>query len=306
MATQEVLPTGFHLSEVEQKAYELLARKRERINLDDFADLYDKKLIEEDEKEVMRLERKYDRENTPAEKELKKLAELFEVLFGKLVELEDWLGDDVFIIETSKFDDYKNGVDMVAEFLRDGLSTQLGLAVDITFSREALTEKIGRIAREIKEGKLPGIKYFISGNGDRGEKNNIPRVIIGTDRKTLGELAELVLDLNYLRKRKATQNTPQLSERIKETQRKLQNHPLQIELLAQIGLQLETFSKYASQIGRMDIAQKYKNILPIIIRIRDGKKNIELSPETKTRETSMLHEIEGSLDSIFPSTISID
>ncbi len=300
MSTQET-PSKFRLTEVEQKAYETLALKRERINLDSFANLYDKSQIEAAKQEVLRLERAYERENTPTEKELKKLAELFEVIFGKLVELENWFGENVFIIETSKFDDYTSGIDMVAEFLSEGLSTQLGLAVDITFSNEALSEKIGKIVKEIREGKLPRIKFFISGSGDRGEKNNIPRVVIGTDRRTLDQLAEFVLDLNYLRKRKGAQNVPQLSERIKEIHKKLQNHPLQIELLAQIELQLETFSKYAAQIGRMDIAQKYKSVLSIIIKIRDGKKDIELSPETKTREISMFYGIERSLNLALPS-----
>lgn len=304
------IPPKFHPSEVEQKAYELLAKKRERIDLDSFADLYDKNQIEADKKEVVRLERIYERENTPTEKELKKLAELFEVLFGKLIELENWFGENVFIIETSKFDDYTSGVDMIAEFLSEGLSTQLGLAVDITFSSTALSKKIGKIAEEIREGKLPRIKYFVSGSGDRGEKNNIPRVVIGTDRKTLNQLTELWLDLLYLRKRKQAliegAASSQLTRRIKEVKEKLQNHPLQIELLAQIEGQLERFSKYAAQIGKMDISVKYDSVLSIIRKIRNSKKDIEKRPETQSREMRMYRDIEISLNINLPSTIPTD
>ncbi len=309
MPAPETTPK-FNLSEVEQKAYELLAKERERINLDSFSDLYDRNQIEADKKEVVRLERIYERENTPTEKELKKLAELFEVLFGKLVELENWFGENVFIIETSKLDDYTNGVDMIAEFLSEGLSTQLGLAVDVTFSSAVLSKKIGKIAEEIREGKLPRIKYFISGSGDRGEKNNIPRVVIGTDRKTLDQLAELWLDLLYLRKRKQAPikegGSSQLTQRIREVKEKLENHPLQIELLAQIEGQLERFSKYAAQIGKMDISTKYDSVLSIIRKIRNSKKDIEERPETLLREMRMYRDIETALNMNLPSTIPTD
>jgi hypothetical protein len=305
MPLQET-PPEFKLSEVEQKAYELLAKKRERIDLDSFSDLYDRGQIEKDKEEVERLERIYETQNTPTDKELKKMAELFEVLFGRLVELEDWFGENVFVIETSKIDDYKSGVDMVAEFLSDGLSTQLGLAVDITFSSKMLVQKIAKIAEEIKMGKLPRIKYFVSGSGDRGEKNNIPRVILGTDRKTLSQLAELWLDLTFLQKRKATQNTPQITERIRAIRNELQNHPIQIELLAQIEEQLERFSKFALLNNRSEISSRYSGVLPIIRKIRKSKKDLEENPETKTREMKMYRDIETSLNIAMPSTISAD
>ena len=299
----------FTLSEVEQKAYELLAKRRNRINLDSFADLYDKAGIERDKREVERLEKIYEAKNTATEKELKKLAELFEVLFGSLVELENWLGENVFVTETSKFDDYTSGIDMVAEFLSEGLSTQLGLAVDITFSSNALKQKITKIRDEIKNGKLPRIKYFISGKGsdkDRREMNNIPRVILGTDRKTLNQLAELVLDLNYLKKRQETQSTPQVAQRIKEVHEKLQNHPLQFELLNQIARQLETFGKYAMQMNKYDISRKYDSVLAIIEKIAKSKKPIQQSSNTPLREERMFRDIEIALDNILPSTVEID
>ncbi len=301
--------TEFHLSEVEQAAYKLFAEKRARINLDSFANLYEKGQIERDKKEVARLEKLYDAKNTKGEKELKKLAELFEVLFGKLVELENWFGENVFIIETSKIDDYKSGVDMIAEFLSEGLSTQLGLAIDVTFSSEKLDKKIGEIAREIREGKLPSIRYFISGNGDRGEKNNIPRVVLGTDRKTIGQLAELLLDLDYLKKRGTDQRgrtAAQIADRTKEIREKLQNHPLQIELLEQIAEQLERFRKYAGQMGKTDIAIKYGGVLSIIRKIMSSKKDIAQSPETRTRDMRMLHNINTSLNQAMPHTISTE
>lgn len=285
----------FHLSEVERKAYELLGKKRERIEPDSFIDLYHQETVAEDKARVAGIERQFSPDKTQIE--VKKLAELFEVLFSQLVELEDWLGDDVFIVETSKFDDYVNGVDAVAEFLRDGSFSHLGLAIDITFTKDT-SNKIQRIFREIRNKQLPRVKYFISEGGDfRGELSNIPRVILGTDRKTLNELAELWLDLAHLKKRKETHSTPELTQRIREIKERMQKHPLQIELLAQIELQLEMFGKYAAQVGNLDIAEKYKNVLSIINKIRDGKKDIEQSPATQTRDMKMFRDIENSINS---------
>ena len=305
MPAQET-PREFHLLEVEQKAYELLAKKRERIELSSFADLYEKGVIEKDELTVREIEKTFSSDKT--KEGLKKLSELFEVLFSKLVELEDWLGDDVFVVETSTFDDYVNGVDAVAEFLREGSLTHLGLAIDVTFTSDT-QKKITKIRDEIKGGKLPLVRYFVSESGDfRGELSNIPRVVLGTDRKTLDELAELWLDFLHLRKRKQTlteREVPfQLTQKIREVKEKLQNHPLQIELLAQIELQLESFGKYAASLGKTDIALKYKSVLAIIRKIRDGKKEIENSPETKTREMKMFHDIEHALNSILPAPAS--
>jgi hypothetical protein len=305
MLPQESTPE-FKLSEVEQKAYELLAKKRNRIDLDTFADLYDKAGIEADKKEVEKLEKGHETHNTETQRDLKKLSELFEVMFSQLVELEDWFGDDVFIAETSKFDDYVNGVDAIAEFLREGSFSHLGLAIDVTFTKDT-GNKIKKIVREIQNNHLPKVKYFVSEGGDfRGELSNIPHIILGTDRKTLGQLAELVLDLNFLKKRKENQSTPQLSQQIKEVRAKLQNHPLQIELLAQIELQLERFGEYAARLGKMEIAVKYRSVLSIVRKIRDSKKDIERSPETETREMRMFNDIEKSLNQNLPSTISTE
>jgi hypothetical protein len=305
MPPQESAPE-FKLSEIEQKAYELLAKKRNRIDLDTFADLYDKAGIEANKREVEKLEKGYGAHNTETQIELKKLSELFEVMFSQLVELEDWFGDDVFIAETSKFDDYVNGIDAIVEFLREGSFSHLGLAIDVTFTKDT-GNKIKKIVREIQGNRLPKVKYFVSEGGDfRGELSNIPHIVLGTDRKTLDQLAELILDLNYLKKRKETQASPQLTQQIKEVRAKLQNHPLQIELLAQIELQLERFGEYAARIGKMDIAVKYQSVLSIVRKIRDAKKDIEHSPETETREMRMFNDIEKSLNQNLPSTVSTE
>ncbi len=91
-----------------------------------------------------------------------------------------------------------------------------------------------------------------------------------------------------------------------EIRKKLQNHPLQIELLAQIELQLERFSEYASRTNQSDISIRYQSILPIIRNIRNSKKDIEKSLETQSREMRMFSDIEKSLNLNLPSTISTE
>lgn len=308
MPPQETL-SEFQLSEVEQKAHEILVPKRERIDPDSFADLYEKEKIEADKQRVLQMEKGFSGRYSKQEKEFKKLSEVFESLFSELVELEDWFGEDVFMVETSKFDDYVNGVDLVAEFLRDGLFTHLGLAIDITTISQ-VKEKIKKILNEIRAGQLPRIKYFVSEGGDfRGELSNIPRVVIGTDRRSLDKLAQLWLDFMRLRSQKQkslqAQDLGSLNKKISETKKALRTHPVQIELLAQIELQLEAFGKYSEKIGKTELAQKYKSILSIIHKIRSDKGEIEQRTKTQVRDMKMYKNIEQALRVSLPFLFNI-
>lgn len=263
------------MSEIELKAHAFLADSTQRINELDFTD-YDRIMIERDLALVAKREAEFDRTDTPTEKELKKISTIFEIMLAELVELYDWLGDNVFIVNTSKYDDIVGGTDMVAEFFKDGSVNYLGLAIDVTFSKDKLETKLRKVADKINDGELVTIKYFQSGNGDLvGKLINIPRVVLGASRQVIGEIAEAKLNLESLKRRKEnpmpSENINSLTRQIKEIKARLANHPLQFEILSQLETQLKIFGDHATKVGQPHIAQKYYAVLGIIKRIRKAK-----------------------------------
>ncbi|MBI4160336.1 MAG: hypothetical protein HY506_00315 [Candidatus Yanofskybacteria bacterium] len=304
MLKQESLQ--FRLTEVERRAHEILSKNKSPM---DTKRLFpDYKDIDADLRYVAEHKKEFIRTNTPAQQEAKKLAELFEMLLAQLAELQNWFGDDVFIMETAEYDDIRAGIDAVIEILKDGAFSHLGLAVDVTFSEKQVEKKLERIRDEIDYYELPEVKYFISQSGDfKGRLSNIPRVVVAVNRKNLGELASLWLDLDFLRKRllQATQEqnkktSEEIRGRVREIQNKLAKHPLQIELLAQIELQLETFARYASSRSKSKKSEKFLNVLAIIRMIRNNKKDIENTPETKIWPMASFHQIDEVLTGLFP------
>ncbi|PJE50767.1 MAG: hypothetical protein COV29_03485 [Candidatus Yanofskybacteria bacterium CG10_big_fil_rev_8_21_14_0_10_36_16] len=270
----------FKLSEAEEKTHELMIQTNEPIDMGDFIDLYGSETVERDIQYTEELKKKFNEQDDKNQREIKKLADLFEALISNFVELEDWMGEDIFMVKTSEYDDYKNGVDVVAEFLKDGKFSHLGLAIDVTFGNY-LDKKFQRIKQEIQEGQLTKVKYFMSEGGDfRGELKNIPRVVLATDRATIKELSTLWTDLTFLKgrlkdRRERGGNVSDIREKIQETRDKLKDHPIQLEILHQIRFQLEKFAEHAEKIGqREQLTKKYKATLEIINQIIDAKKDL--------------------------------
>lgn len=270
----------FNLSPLEQKAYELLAGTTERADELDFIDEakegYNKAAVEADLALIAHRKSQFEKQNTSREAELKKLSDIFELLFAELVELYNWLGDNAFIVNTSEFDDIVGGTDMVIEFLKDGKFNYLGLAIDVTFSHERLGKKLQGIADHINDEKLVTIKYYQSGNGDLvGKLPRIPRVIIGASRRVIDELVETKLTLESLMRRKSnptpSEDLDNLTKQIKEVKAKLANHPIQFEILDQLTIQLKYFRDYCIKTSKHSIAAKYHAILEIVEKIRDRK-----------------------------------
>lgn len=122
-----------------QKAEKML--RRAAIKPSDFRGKqgYDTTKIESDENEVERREEEFEKRNTPEQKEIKKLATIFETIIYEHAEQSDWLGPDAFTIKTSRFDDLENGVDTVVEFPEsETAATYLALAIDVTFSGDTV------------------------------------------------------------------------------------------------------------------------------------------------------------------------
>jgi hypothetical protein len=195
-----------------------------------------------------------------------KLALILEAIIHDHAELSEWLGSDVITIKTSKLDDYKNGVDTVAEFTGNkGDVEYLGLAIDVTFSSD-VENKFKRIKQEIKDGTLAEVKYFKYKDKKTGEDKyllkNVPRIIIGADINTIKELQELWLD---------------------KKMRELSKHPIQFQILEEIMIQLDVYEEYAEKHKKKEIVKVYRKINMIISKIYD--KRIDLVEDTGKRDS---------------------
>ena len=259
------------IDKIHEKAKKVL--EEDIINPADFADLYGENNIKKDEEYVKKMEKKFTDTDSPEQIKSNKLATIFEAILHDQAELNEWLGSNVHTINTSRYDDIKNGVDTVAEFTEKKQSVSyLGLAIDATFSAD-INDKIQRIKNEINKGALTKIKYFKSDKMNfRDELSKIPRVIIGADTNTIQELGKLWL---------------------KRKNKELEKHPIQFQILDQILMQLETFENYAEQNNRPEIAEIYKKTHEIVLKIYEKK---ESSVNNSGIRDSMFEKIKRAMD----------
>lgn len=248
--------------------------EKDEIQPDQFTDLYDNKIIEADKAYVEKMEKTF-AENNKNENKIHRLATIFEGIFHEHAELSEWLGPDVITVRCSRYDDIVNGIDSLAKFKRSEIfSLYLGLAIDVT-TNEHLEKKFNRIKKEIMEGKLARVKYFISEQDNfRGEISNIPRVVVGADTKTVRDLANLY----------AEKNNKALSE-----------HPIQFQILEEIITQLDTFEKFAGKHDQQNIARTYEETSKLIKQILYNKLHGENSIKDAGARDTMFPAIENYL-----------
>ncbi len=241
---------GIDINEAAEKAKNILV---DPINMDDFSDLY--KDVEADKQYVAEMEAKFaedESRDSEIEAMVRKTAKVLEAIIFEQIELSNWLGDTAMTIQASRYDDIKHGVDTIVEFDEgDGRNaSHLALAIDVTTSHE-LNKKFKRIFEEIERGALTEIKYFVSESLDiRGHKSNVPRVVVGADRKTIFDLAEKWLE---------------------KDNKALSEHVIQVILIEEIYEQLVAFKNAAERAGQHGIVSVYEKTIGIVEGIRDGK-----------------------------------
>lgn len=233
------------LEKAYEKAQKILAV--EEIDIRSFDDLYDPEKIEQDLEYIEKKEEIFNKENVQERQELNMLSSVFEAIFFEQAELSEWLGPNAHTIKSSRFDDIKNGVDSIAEFeSEEGDISRLALAIDITFGPQ-LQKKMARIKKEIERGELAHIKYFVSASeGFRGELKNVPRVVVGADKKMVKELYEIWIE---------------------GKKKELSEHKIQFQVLEEIAMQLRTFEKYAKKNDVEHLIPVYQRAIKIIERV---------------------------------------
>lgn len=157
----------------------------EKVRCSDFRDLYDPAMIKADLEYVRQKRLEFGEAD-----DIRKWATILEVVIHEQIELSEWLGSGVTTVRASDYDDIRNGIDTIVEFLLEGAQPNyLALAVDVTFSPN-IEDKLERIKQSIREGKLGYVKYFKS-ERFRGELRQVPVVVVGTDIVTAKQLGNL-------------------------------------------------------------------------------------------------------------------
>lgn len=239
----------------ERATREVLSNPDYAIQEDEFTGVYSANDIAADKAEVARLERIFAQRDTPEKVNTKKIADVLEAIVLMQSEMNEWLGSAT-TLRTSKFDDYKNKVDMLAEWSHpEGGSRVLALAVDVTFGSTSVEEKLTEIRNEINSGTLGKVRYFRDSDKQfMGMRNNVPRTVIGVSQPMVEELAQLWL---------ANDN------------KALAKHSVQRQFLVQIVYQLTTMRDYAARIGKDDVVKAYNQALVIARPLLDSKSIID-------------------------------
>lgn len=231
-----------------QAAYEKAEKliNEERIDMGKFKGFYDANALEEDDRYVKRREKEFNENDSPHEKEMHKYAVIAEAIIHNQIDMNGWLGGTATAVKTSKYDDYKYGVDEYVKFrkTKNSPSANLALGVDVTFGSD-LVKKMETIRDHIRRGDLGKIKYLLT-KSFRGELSNVPRAVVGFDMKNLQELKELWMN---------------------GKKRALAQHPVKFMILGQMKLQLEAFTRYAQKVNQPHIAETIEEVLKIIERI---------------------------------------
>lgn len=122
----------------------------------------------------------------------KRLANVFELLFIEAADKERWLGRDTELKRATRYDDYFNGVDIMATMFQDDVASHLEMSADLTYGTDASNGKLNKIIRDIEQRRLARVKYFHSEHmGFTGSLTGVPRTVIGLDRTNAPEFIRL-------------------------------------------------------------------------------------------------------------------
>ena len=200
--------------------------------------------ILEDSNKIKELKKKFNNgENDEGLKiaqleKLRLLAESFELSLPILIENFDFFGEGVESWLTTEYDDVMNGVDVVVDF--PGNKSTLGLAVDLTISRESIARKLEKTRNKITDGILSSIKYYkTKDNSYLGMKKNIVPLVISASPETALRVTE---NIYFSRDKDDVFNMQSLEEAI-----------LQLEYFLEFSLKRSKKSKKVSQYIESDL-----------------------------------------------------
>ena len=295
------------ISPAEEEVFSKLIPKFQelRINVDEFVKVsesgggYSREEIERDKESVQRKKKKIEDQDTAPTKR----AQILEALMAEQIELSEWLGPDAMTIIPAEYDDLYNGVDLATEFQGADSLQHLAMGVDVTSSPTPIEKKLTAIRDHLMDGSLTQMKYFTSeGLPDfHGRMSNIPQIVIGTDARTINELAQLWLTIEHSKKPEAGTSSidrDALREKAREAQQKLAHHRIQVLILKQMQAQLETFQTYTKKNSQPNVSSKLASILKLIDDILKEKR-ISKIDEQLNEQDDVFRSIKINLEKLF-------
>jgi hypothetical protein len=167
----------------------------------------------------------------------------------------DWLLNKGECTPTSKYDDYKHGVDMVIEFAEEEApNSYLGLGIDITTTKDAsdIKKKLDRILRyDVERGTPAQVKYYESHEIKRSI--TVPRVIVALQDDQIKSLFRL--------EDKGNKNA-------------LATHEAHLIMLYQLQQQCTTFFHLAQKAGSQKTMKIYGRAQQLITEIIEKKSDL--------------------------------
>lgn len=220
-------------------------------------------------------------------------------------EESEWFGHEAFLIKTTEYDDFVNGVDIVLEFnlenpeeigLEDSVH-RVALAIDATSSQvlSQVEEKISNCVKKIRGETKSEVKYFIS-QVDTDFQQPLERVVpvvVGLDAKNSNKMINLVGRLISLGSKK--ERSEQEQREYQARQAAIAEHPIQAVFLEEILFQLDLYERILRQEGiNRDLYQQIIQLQRIFENILAKKKEDGIKSDSLNSDHAWIT-IQGSV-----------
>ena len=251
---KEVIPV---IERAHTRAKQIFCDRAYAIQAPDFFSVYGEKAVKADMLEVIARRKRWNEKHTDYDRVTDQMSTVLEAVILVHSKKSDWLGG-ANTKKTSSWDDYENKTDMFAEwFSPKSGSLPLALAVDVTFGKLGVANKLSAIRKEIDSGELGSIKYFQDERGDfKGTRYNVPRTVVGVSTQVLETLANL-----WMRNDDAA----------------LKDHPIQTLIMNEIYTQLVAMRAYAETQGKSKVVAAYEQAIAVMEQLRDKKVKVPLN-----------------------------
>lgn len=171
------------------KIFEMYLTKDQKINEEDFVDIYGEEEIKKDKQRVEYIKNSKGFEKPTPE------GIVLENLFCDLAEKYKWFGEGSRVVQLSEFDDkIASGAhcDVVVEIpTQDENVTRIGIDLTTAINPDTLSKKRTKCLDGIRSGKLFSVKYFKSEVNDyKGAIDDVPVFIAGINKESLNLICD--------------------------------------------------------------------------------------------------------------------
>jgi hypothetical protein len=228
------------------------------VNLYGFKDIYEPREINEDARKVDECKKRFaeeldgqksgnqeTRHSAETAEYNKTLSEIMKAAIIEFGETSNWFGEDAYLNKTSEYDDLFNGVDMVLVFGEDS-EAPIALTIDVTSAADLSV--LGQKMEKTKQRALSRrsdrrtVKYYESPiDGEKHKGIETVPVVVGFSKENVEKMISAINSLMTLENAEAKSSANRA--KIKEIKQKLSEHPMQMNMLKEILVQLNSYIK---------------------------------------------------------------